>query len=330
MQKKTLSLLCLLVLALLAGCTKPVNITTPTHPAPLTGTLRLYPSNTPSATPLPTGYISPTLSPTITPTMTPVYYQVVKGDDMYGIAFRFGISPQELMTANPSVQPRWMSAGEQLLIPITPQMQTQQPQNAVESTPTPTLSPYELAQPDCYPDAQRGLWCFVLVKNRQPAALENVSGMVNLLAEDGTILRQATAEMQMNILPAGVALPLVAYFAAPVPDGFTPTAEISLALPVPADDGRYVPAEIQNEHMALASDGKSAKVYGDVVLLPGYAVQSIWVYALALTEDGSVCGVRRVSLPVDGSTGFDLTVYTLGGRIDQVIIVAEARATDDE
>ncbi len=70
------------------------------------GTLRLFPSDTPTGTPLPTGYVTATSSPTVTPTPTQVYYEVQLNDDMYGIAFRYGLEPQAIMTANPDVDPK--------------------------------------------------------------------------------------------------------------------------------------------------------------------------------------------------------------------------------
>jgi LysM repeat protein len=96
---------------LVVACGQVPVSTTSEQTFVLEGTLRPYPSDTPSATPFPTGYSSPTSSPTVTPTPTPVYYDVRDGDDMFGIAFFYGISPQALMTANPTVNPRAMGLG---------------------------------------------------------------------------------------------------------------------------------------------------------------------------------------------------------------------------
>jgi len=101
----------ILVGFLVSACASGTN-SEPTGGTPTgtqSGTLRPYPSGTPTVTPLPTNYISPTPSPTITPTPTPVYYEVQLNDDMYSIAFRYGLSPDVLMTANPYVDPRAMT-----------------------------------------------------------------------------------------------------------------------------------------------------------------------------------------------------------------------------
>jgi LysM repeat protein len=43
---------------------------------------------------------------------------VKQGDTMLGIAFRFGISLDELQAANPKVNPRILSVGAVLVIPM--------------------------------------------------------------------------------------------------------------------------------------------------------------------------------------------------------------------
>ncbi len=120
----------MLILAgtLVSACSTGANQLTPTDTIGLDGTLRPYPSDTATVTPLPTDYVSPTPSPTITPTPTNVYYEVQANDDMGGIAYYYGISVADLMTANPDIDPRAMTVGMQLLIPITP-------------TPPPTAAP---------------------------------------------------------------------------------------------------------------------------------------------------------------------------------------------
>jgi hypothetical protein len=84
---------------------------------------------------------------------------------MYSIGWRFNVSPYQIMTANPTVNPRAMGVGTTLLIPITPNPNpTETPMVALTPTATPLFSARYPA-PDCYPDALGGLWCFVLVTN---------------------------------------------------------------------------------------------------------------------------------------------------------------------
>jgi LysM repeat protein len=291
------------------------------------GTLRPYPSNTPSATPLPTDYVSPTPSPTITPTPTPVYYEVREGDDMYGIAFFYGIAPQAIMTANPTVNPRLMGAGTKLLIPITPMPD-------VTATATPELSPtatppYIVSEkPDCYPDAAGGLWCFLLLENRQGSALENVSAEVTLVTGDET--RNKVAIMPLNLLPAGSALPLVVYFEGPIGDDYEVSTAVNFLLPVMPGDQRYLTVELEGQSIDFSDDGKRADIRGSAILpADGEDAQYLWINATGFDSSGRVVAVRRWESPEGNlSAGdevpFEFSLYSLAGEIDRVEILAEA------
>ncbi len=209
MRKKWKKHLFMLILAgtLVSACSTGANQLTPTDTIGLDGTLRPYPSDTATVTPLPTDYVSPTPSPTITPTPTNVYYEVQANDDMGGIAYYYGISVADLMTANPDIDPRAMTVGMQLLIPITP---TPPPTAAptsenAQTTSAPTEEAVIPAAPDCYLDALGGMWCFVLYENNSERALENVSAIITLGEGEGAL--QETAIMPLNLLPAGTALP---------------------------------------------------------------------------------------------------------------------------
>jgi len=245
---------------------------------------------------------------------------------MYGIAFFYGISPQALMTANPTVNPRAMGPGTTLLIPITPGPGATAT-SAVTATPTPTQSFARLDEPDCYPDALGGLWCFGLVVNDEAGALENVSGVVRLTS--GEAVREEAAVMPLNLLPEGRSLPLIAYFQPPVPADFVVSVEVDFYLPVMQEDSRYLPVEIQGEETDLSEDGQSAQVTGTLALAEteGQAAY-LWLHATAFDAAGNVVAARRweVEGPIEaGATqSFTLSLYSLGGAIDQVDLLAEA------
>ncbi|MEA3327963.1 MAG: LysM domain-containing protein, partial [Chloroflexota bacterium] len=158
---------------LLSACAQVTSTDTLTPTGTLEGTLWSLPTERPTTTPSPTSSPTTSPSPTATPTFTPVMYEVQEGDDMYGIAFFYNISPQALMTANPTINPRAMGPGTTLLIPITPTPGSSATAT-IDLSATPSLAFAALPAPDCYPDALGGLWCFVLVKNDEAGALENV------------------------------------------------------------------------------------------------------------------------------------------------------------
>jgi len=330
MQKIRLVPITLLLLAvvLLSSCVQatPQLDVTPTRTRD--GTLRPYPSDTPSATALPTDYVSPTPSATITPTATQVYYEVREGDDMYGIAFGYGISPQAIMTANPTVNPRMMGPGTTLLIPITP-VPGATATATLALTPTATPPYAALHTPDCYHDAVDGLWCFVLLENNECSALENVSAEVAVkMGED---VRTAIAMMPLNLLPAGVSLPLVVYFEGPIPEEFSVSAEVDFLLPVMPDDQRYLDVELVDPVVTISDDGSRADISGTAVISEeGSGARYLWINATAFDRDGKVVTSRRwegdSAFSAGEQVGFELTLYSLGGVIDRVELLAEAQA----
>lgn len=301
-----------------------------------TGTLSPHPTDT--ASPSPTEITRPTPSLTPTPTMTPVYYEVQLGDDMYSIGYLFGVSPQAIMTANPSVDPRAMSVGTSLLIPITPTpaptaTATSETDPTATQTPSGTPDPTDLGEPDCYSDSLGGLWCFILVDSAKTGALENVSAIITLSAGDQT--REEIATMPLNLLPEGESLPLIAYFQSPVLDDFTASAKIDFFLPVMADDSRYLEAEITDEDVRFNNSTLAATVSG-VIHLPIDSPDAayVWISAAAFDSAGRIVAVRRwdsaASLPAGSDQSFELTLYSLGGAIDRVDLVVEARAVDEQ
>lgn len=327
MHKRQLTKVILWVLTalLITACTPRTGKDGQSVTPILEGTLRPYPSETPSGTPFPTDYQTATPTPTVTPTPTPIYYDVQDGDDMYGIAFFYGISPQQLMTANPTVNPRAMGPGTTLLIPITPGPEATAT-SAVTNTPTPTPPYARLEEPVCYPDATGGLWCFVLLVNDEANALENVSAVVTL--RFGEEVRQETAVMPLNFLPAGESLPLVAYFQPQAPEDYQASAAVDFYLPVMPGDDRYLPVEIGEKTVEISLDGEHAQISGSLALQGGEEAAYVWLHGTAFDAQGNVVAVRRWdgggAVAAGESVDFAFSLYSLGEAIDRVDLVAEA------
>ncbi len=97
----------------------------PATPAPATPAERGQEATAEPATPTelgqaatPTRMPAPTVaSPTPTPTVMPVTYSVVAGDVFYNIAARFGLTAEQLLDANPGLDPAVLYPGDVLIIP---------------------------------------------------------------------------------------------------------------------------------------------------------------------------------------------------------------------
>jgi hypothetical protein len=241
---------------------------------------------------------------------------------MSGIAFSFGISVDELLAANPDVSPNSMSIGTELNIPGDPA----NPTGASTSTPVPA----PVKGIECYPTADQGMWCFVLVHNDTPDVIENLSAQVTLLDADGQIIQNAPALSPLNILPPDASLPLMVFFPPIIPADVRPQAQLLTGIHLQPEDERYLPATVHNTLARVDGSRRSAQVSGALRLPDDSRPASLaWVAAVAYDRAGRVVGVRRwestAGILPGSSLEFSFEVSSLAGEIERVEFVVEAR-----
>ena len=256
------------------------------------------------------------------PSPTPFTYTIQQGDTISSIALKFGVSMDDLMAANPEISPNAMSVGLVIDIPSNPENPSGEP--------TPTPAPFTIQQIECYPTADRGMWCFVLVHNDLPDFLENVSAQVTLVDAEGTTLASQTALLPLNILPPDTSLPLATFFSPEVPLDAVPRVQVLTAIRLLPGDERYLPATVNNTLAQVNADGRSARVTGQVLLPENSpAASQVWVTGTAYDAAGRVVGLRRwewiSGLSPGGSLPFEFMLSSLAGRIEQVEFAVEAR-----
>ncbi len=283
-----------------------------------------YQTSTPSPTPAGLPPVATSL-PTLTP--TPVTYTVKKDDDMFGISLRYGITLKALQTANPSVNPYWLSVGQVLVIPVT--ITPTPPDTPGLTTATPPTAGVQLGQPVCYPSADGGLWCLVNARNTGKEALETVLARIKVPGQAGGQPVEQTTSAPIDVLKPGKTFPLVAYFPAPAPKATTGEAAVVSVLPVNPANPRYLSAQVTVITSPIAEDGMSARVTGNVSLQSGDSpARQVWVAVLAYGRNGQPVGVRKweeaAGLEPGDTLSFDITVYSLGPKIDRLDILAEA------
>lgn len=252
------------------------------------------------------------------PTPTPHIYTVVANDTLFGIAARFNITLDALMAANPGINPQALAPGAELVVPTGA---------GAATTPLPQITPAPVTMhaPRCYSSAAGELWCLVLVVNDGEQSLENVTGFVRLLSAAGEELATIEAVPPLNLLPAGAAMPLVAYTTTPPAQWASAQAEIASAFSVQGDDSLYLDVE-RTDFGWNASEGQiAARVQGQTIL-SGLA-SSVWVMAVVYDGQGEPIGVRRWESSGEpaGQMSFDFWVYSLGPDIAAVDVVIEAR-----
>jgi len=160
--------------------------------------------------------------------------------------------------------------------------------------------------------------------------VESVSTSVIVIsAEDGSLFERV-AQPLLNIIPAGVSMPVAVYFPPPFPTQYQARLELRSALPLPADDARYLPAHLQNWQVQINSGGMSALLEGEIVLdLEDGAGGTTWVLVAAYNSKGEVIGVRRWESPAVLMAGqplpFSIIVYSAADNIVSVNAFVEAR-----
>jgi len=309
-----------IVLLLAASACAP----TPTLESTATPTPRyeLTPYQARTKTPSPSNVTPATPPPQPSPPPPPQKPPVIKGQDMFGIALFYGISLEALQTANPTVNPSFLSIGTELIIPGEGR-----PTPTVVN-PTPTPLPVQALDPHCLPSQEGGLWCFVPVTNPGSDRLESLSARLVLAAPSGEYL-EVTAFSPLNLLEAGAQMPLAAYLPGPLPPDYQISAQILTALPVPTEDTRYLSVKLENVNVEVDPDGLSAVVEAEALVDGGAQAQTVWALLAAYDSAGQVVGVRRWEnerpLPAEERLEITAQVYSLGPAIARVEVLVEAR-----
>jgi LysM repeat protein len=318
-RKDKMAILILLLFSLLSAC-----VELPEPVIGITPSSALTPYHTRS--PQPSLVVLETPAPLTlpAPSPTPRQHTVRQGEDMGGIAYRYGVTLAALMAANPEVNPSIMSVGTVLVIPPS----AGETQSNMPSEPTPVG--ISLGAVRCYPVSDSSIWCFLFALNNLETAVENPSATVRLVDRNSGQIVSARADAPLNLLLPGGSIPLAAYFPSPAPAIFDAAVELAAALPLADPEQRYLPAQAENVTVNIQPGALAASVNGEIALneIEGGAA-SVWVVILALDAAGNVTGLRRWESNAPLSAGqrlpFSAMVYSAGGPINDVKILVEAR-----
>ena len=266
--------------------------------------------------------VTPTVTEIPLPTATAVIYAVVANDTLTGIASRYSVPLEDLIAANPGLDPNFLTIGMTLTIPLEGVV--------VSALPTATPIPLEIQAPICYSLADGNLQCLAVIENTLPDAVENVTAQISLQAPNGEILATKVATSPLNILPVGKKAALSATFDGLAAQSYRPLASLLTVIPVAQDDQRYLRTELRSSAPVISPDGLQAQVQGSVALLaeqPGAA--TVWIAVFAYDEDENIIGFRKWVasdvLLAGEQIDFEMQVYSLGPPITHLELLAEAR-----
>jgi LysM repeat protein len=138
-----------------------------------------------------------------------VIYVIKKGDTLLPIARQFGVTVQDIQEANGITDPRRLSIGQELVIPVPPA------EGGPTAVPTPTPVALRIQGLAFHRTPVDSLWCLGEVLNLSGQPAEEVQVQVSLHDEMGRLLTSGRAFGQVDILPAGGRAPFAILFAAP-------------------------------------------------------------------------------------------------------------------
>lgn len=311
----------IVLLPFAAGC-EAVATATPQ------ATATLYPYRTEPPTPAADETLkAPQTEVPLGPTPTPLVHIVQQGETLLGIASRFGVDLEDILLINPGVDPRFLSIGQEILIPG-------EGGEAVSALlPTPTPVPLGLRPPVCYVDAMgQDLWCLMMVTNRSSSYVEGATAVVQLLGQDGDLVQQAVAYPPLTFIAPEGTMPLLVRLAVPSELHFSAVAKITAAVRVDEPPPQYLPVELIDREVAILDDGRDAVIRGRVALSVPEAGEAFRarLVAVGIGASGDLVGMAITERAMDGSqsgeTELDLTLFSLGPRIESVSLYAEALA----
>lgn len=314
--------LVLCFLLLISACSgEQVDLT----PQP-TQTLLPYRTLTPIPTSDKTPPIMPSLPP-LGPTPTPLVHIVKSGETLLGIANRYAVELEQLLLANPGIDPRFLSIGQEVIIPGP----EGEPIGALLPTPTPL--PLDVSVVRCFATPSDSLWCLIAVRNETSPALEGVSVLVTLFDASGEALVHEPAYGLLNLLPEGGLMPLAVFFQEP-PDGWVvASANLLSAVQAREVESRYSDLDIDQILNESSPDGHRWQVQGEVGLpiTTAFPAARIKMLLIAFDEDEEIVGFSLWESETEVAPGdlqtFDLVVFSLGPVIHHVEIMAEAQSS---
>jgi len=266
--------------------------------------------------------ITPTPNDFHAPTTTPFVYEVVENDTLTGIAFRHSVQLQDLIAANPGIDPNFLTIGLTLTIPLDGVV------SAALPTPTPVSITFQ--PPVCYSLLNGSIHCMAAFENDQTFAVENVIVMISLQSIAGNDLVSQIALTPLNIIPAGQKAAVSTSFFPPLPQDFVAQTSLLSVIPVSPDDQRYLQTEFQIQKQVISPDGKRVSIMGTLEILPEQPTPgTVWVSAYAYDKENNIVGIRKWIaddvLKSGEGVNFEFDVYSLGPAIDHVDILTETR-----
>jgi LysM repeat protein len=323
MGHKPLYLIWALIPLFLSSCLEITSV--PTEQA----IISLIPYRTPTPTSNSALTLDSLAEPTrIDPSPTPWVHIVQENDTLLGIANRYGVTLDELLLANPDIDPRLLTIDQEIIIPGP------EGESGPVVLPTPTPLPLTMSPTSCYPTTSGGLWCILSVRNSTSDNIEGISISIALLDSTGEVIQSEPAFSPHNILPSGAQMPMAIQFTVSPQENYTPVSRLLSAIRSGELAERYILPEVEDVESRTSSTSRQILISGTIILtgIEGDIQVDLSLLAMGLDANGQVVGYTKWIM--EGLTGsqsvpFEVRVISLGPEIADYELLVEGRLIGD-
>ena len=266
------------------------------------------------------------LTPTQGPTPTPFTHQVQADETLYYIAYLHGVTVEDILAANPGIDPHFLTIGSSLIIPIA------EVQDIDSQLPVVTPVPVDLNEVSCFRTPSDGLWCLTSARAGEGRNLEGLSASITLIDALGQAVASAVVYSPLNLLEGGKTMPLGVFFPPPSPEYSRAIATLMTAFELAPESDRYLPVEANLEVQEVFPESTHWRLGGTVSLAAGAPsnAERISMLVLAMDDDDTVVGFNMWESSEVVSPGREIVVqlelYSLGPPIRGIQILTEAFA----
>jgi LysM repeat protein len=288
-----------------------------------TSTLRPYETGTSSPQPTPI-VISTSASPTPGPTATPFVHVIQDGDTLIYIAYVHGITLEELLAANPGTDPRFLSVGSELIIPLPGGDEIDEP------LPLVTPVPIALGTASCYRTLTNGLWCITTATGWVEGYAEGIAASIKLYDARGEEVASKTAYGPLNLLEPGETMPLATFFAPPAPEFSQVQSSLLTAFEYDVSEDRYLSVDVALDVLNALPGSTHWHLTGTVALASWETTgaDSVALLVFAMSSSGAVVGFNMWESPGPVAPGdqvqVEIDLFSLGPPIASIGTLAEA------